>query len=410
MKIVYIHQYFRKPAHGGAIRSYYLAKSLVEKGVYVDLITTHNHKNIRIEKIEGINVHFLPIDYDNKFSFLKRVNSFIKFMILSYKYIAKLQKPNYIYASSTPLTIGITALLLKKIKKIPFYFEVRDLWPEAPIQMGVIKNPILKSILYKLEKIIYNNAVKIIALSPGMKDGIESKVKNKEVKLLPNISDCDFFQKEEKNIKNTFYFGIGDKFVISYIGAIGKVNNLQSLLEAAFECQKQGINNVTFLVAGKGKELAAIKEKSKELKLKNITFLGFLNRLDIKKLLNVTDFSFISFADKRILETNSPNKFFDSIASGKICIVNNKGWIKELIEKYEIGFYYNVNQPQNFANNLKKYLNDKVSLNLAKNNSRKLAENSFSRKKLITEFNAILNLETISTKPYSPKKKTATRA
>lgn len=410
MRVVYIHQYFRKPANGGPIRSYYLAKSLVDKGVHVELITTHNHQNIRIENIDGINIHFLPINYDNKFSFLKRVSSFIKFMILSYKYVSKLKKPDYIYASSTPLTIGITALLLNKINKIPFYFEVRDLWPEAPIQMGIIKNPLLKSLLYKLEEVIYKNAEKIIALSPGMKDGIENKVKNKNVKLLPNISDCDFFQKEEKSIKNTFYYGIGDKFVVSYVGAIGKVNNLTSLLEAAYECQKEGLDNITFLVAGRGNELNFIKEKSNQLGLKNIKFLGFLNRNDIKKLLNVTDFSFISFADKKILETNSPNKFFDSIAAGKICIVNNKGWIKELIEKHEIGFYYNMNQPQNFVKNIKTYINDKSLLNKAKNDSRKLAENEFSRKHLTNEFTSIFNLNSAQKRPNPSKSKIATRA
>lgn len=403
MRVIYIHQYFRKPVNGGAIRSYHLAKSLVDNGVTVDLVTTHNHNKIRVENVDGINVHFLPIKYDNKFSFFKRKISFLRFMVMSYLYILKLDTPHYIYASSTPLTVGVTALALKKIKKIPYYFEVRDLWPEAPIQLGIIKNGIVKRLLQKMEKSIYKNASKIVALSPGMKEGVLKITPNKEVILIPNMSDCDFFEKEEKNIKNTFYYGTGDKFVVSYIGAIGKVNNLDSLIDIAKECQDEEIKNISFLVAGRGADLKRLKDKANSLNIKNIRFLGFLNRKDVKKLLNVTDISFISFLDKNILETNSPNKFFDSIASGKLCVVNTKGWIKETIEEHEIGFYYNPKHPKQFVSKLKPFLENKVLLNSSKTNSRKLAENQFSKKIMCEKFTSLFDLDELNREDFSKK-------
>lgn len=411
MKVLYIHQYFRKPENGGAIRSYYLAKSLVENGVNVDLITSHNKPKIKVETLEGINIHYLPVKYDNKLGFWPRIWSFCSFMWLSYNYSKKIKDVDLTYASSTPLTVGITALLLKKINKIPYYFEVRDLWPEAPIQMGFINNPLLISVLRKFEKTIYSNASKIITLSPGMKDGVEKVINHQiQIEILPNISDCNYFNSEGKDIKNTFYFGTTDKFVVSYIGAIGKVNSLNSLLDVALECKNQNLKEVIFIIAGKGRELSNIKSRAKELKLNNIRFVGFLDREETKKLLNVTDASFISFEDKSILETNSPNKFFDSIAAGKICIVNNKGWIKELIEENSIGFYYSRKQPKAFVEKIKPFANNIVLNNEAKIASRQLAVSEFSREIITKKFIETFDLENLKKKSKSTQNKKSARA
>ena len=190
MKVLYIHQYFRKPTDGGPIRSYYLGKALVDSGVEVEIVTSHNNDNYRFEQVEGINVHFLPIKYDNRFSYFRRKISFLFFCIRSYFFIIKnIKNVDYCYATSTPLTIGITALMLKKINKIPYYFEVRDLWPEAPIQLGIIKNSLVKKALYYLEKTIYKNADKVITLSPGMSKGVEKYISTDKIELISNISD-----------------------------------------------------------------------------------------------------------------------------------------------------------------------------------------------------------------------------
>jgi hypothetical protein len=144
MKILYIHQYFRTPEEGGAIRSYYLAKGLVENGIDVELITAHNEPVAVTKIIEGITVHYLPVYYDNEQGFFKRAYAFFKFMHQARKKARKIKGVDLIYATSTPLTIGLSALKIKQDQNIPYFFEVRDLWPEAPVQMGAIKNRLLK--------------------------------------------------------------------------------------------------------------------------------------------------------------------------------------------------------------------------------------------------------------------------
>ena len=158
MKVLLIHQHFNTPASGGAIRSYYLAKALVDKGIETIVLTSSSNSSQRVKSYEGIVIHSLSIPYDNKFGFLARSWSFIKFVIGAIRYARKIKSVDYCYAISTPLTIGLIAIWLKTFRKIPFLFEVGDLWPEAPIQMGFIQNYFLKEGLYWLEKSIYQSA------------------------------------------------------------------------------------------------------------------------------------------------------------------------------------------------------------------------------------------------------------
>ncbi len=385
MKIVYLHQYFLTPEQGGAIRSYHLAKALVEAGHEVEMITSHNHPSYHFEIIEGIKVHYLPVFYENKLKFFGRLFSFIKFMYRAYIKAGEIEYVDLCYATSTPLTIGIIALWLRRLHRIPFYFEVRDLWPEAPVQMGVIKNYFVKKYLYNLEKRIYKRAEKVIALSPGILEGIKKVTPKKDVLLIPNFSDCRFFYPEEKNSTLEDKFEVKEKFVISYFGALGKAYHLEYFINAAQEASTHPLK-IHFIIAGKGAELHLIKEKVKEYNLHNISFVGFINKTSLHDLLNVTDAIYISFANKPILETNSPNKFFDGLAAGKLCITNTKGWMKELIEEHRCGFYYNPENTISFMEKILPYVKDVNLLKTTQANSRRLAEDKFSKDIMVEKF------------------------
>lgn len=378
MKVLYLHQYFRTPEEGGAIRSYYLAKGLVDHGIEVELITSHNKKESETKDIDGITVHYLPVKYDNSDGFLKRILAFFKFMRLARRKAAKIKEVDLCYATSTPLTIGISAMKIRKDKKIPYYFEVRDLWPEAPFQMGVIKNRILQKYLRKLEDEVYRNADKIIALSPGIRDEIIKTRPEKSIELIPNMSDVDFFVPEEKYPDLEDLFNTKGKFVVSYFGAVGRANHLEYLLAVANVALKSNIP-VKFLVIGEGSELSRLKYIAKHFELTNLAFLPFQNKYNLRRVLNVTDAAYVSFVNKPIMETNSPNKFFDALAAGKLIITNTKGWVREIIEEEGCGFYYDPNRPSSFLDSLKPYLESRELLAEEQNNSRAVAENKFAR-------------------------------
>jgi glycosyltransferase involved in cell wall biosynthesis len=306
-------------------------------------------------------------------------------VVLAYWTACSIRRVSLCYAVSTPLTTGIIALLLKYFHRIPYYFEVGDLWPLAPVQMGVIRNPLLKRALFSLEKTIYRNARKIVALSPGIRQEIEKIVPASKIHLIPNMADTDFFQPEKKQKALEQQYGVENKWVITYFGTIGKANQLDYLLEAALQCQRQS-RQVAFLVVGKGAELPRLQQLVTSYSLHNLQFLPHCDKYALRSILNVTDAVYISFARIPVLETGSPNKFFDALAAGKICLVNFGGWIRELVESQICGKYTDPEQPGSFYAAIEPFLRDPALKNRYQQNARQLAEEHFSRTLLTEQF------------------------
>lgn len=390
VKILILHQHFNTPEKGGAIRSYYLAKALVDKGMEVVVITAHNEKQYKKEITEGIEVHYLPVAYDNRFGFTARSWSFLKYVKGVIGIASRFKDFNYCYAISVPLTVGLAAMWIKLRYKIPYIFEVGDLWPDAPVQMGFIKNYVFAHLLYKLERRIYQSAQSIVALSPSIQAAIESKVRDKKVHLIPNMADCEFYRPEPKQKQLVQQFGVYGKFVVSYIGAVGVANGLDYFLECANAARKAKLP-IHFFICGDGALVDRLKKNAQQLSLVNLTFLDFTNRKGVQDLLNVTDAAFICYKQVPILETGSPNKFFDGLAAGKLIIINFEGWIKKELEENQCGFYSNPQQPTDFVKRIAPFLHEQELLSRYQVASRRLAEKKYSREQLSTEFAAIFS-------------------
>jgi glycosyltransferase involved in cell wall biosynthesis len=384
VKILIVHQHFNTPEKGGALRSYFLASALVEHGHDVLVITGHNQSKASTAFHNGILVHYLPVPYDNAFGFYKRIRSFLKFIVLACKTAVAQQDVERCYAMSTPLTVGLVGIWLKWRRKVPFIFEVGDLWPEAPIQLGFIKNPILKFLLRRLEHFIYWQSSGVVALSVPMKKIIQQQMPGKKVYLLPNMADHDFFKPENKNEDLEQKFGVQDRFVMSYIGSIGFANGLEFMLDCARITDRANLP-VTFLFCGEGAVLDSLKETTKKLAIHNVVFVPFSNREGVREVMNVTDAVFISYRNKPVLETGSPNKYFDGLAAGKLIITNFNGWIKEDIENYQCGFVVDYHKPEHLAKQLQPYLEDKNVLLKAQENAFVLSK-KYSRTKLGEEY------------------------
>ncbi len=385
VKIVYIHQYFKTPEQGGAIRSYYIAKGLVDAGHEVEIITAHNYSRYVFKHVDGIKVHYLPVSYKNDYGFLRRTVAFYRFVSAAYMRATKINAVDLYYITSTPLTVAHIALKIKKLG-FKYVFEVRDLWPEALVKLGLIKWGFIKNYLYKLEQDAYDNAEKIIALSPDMKLYISNKANGTPVEVVPNFSDCEFF---EPDIKHPFIarkYNCESKFTVAYIGAVGKANHLGYLLAVANLAQKQKLN-IQFLIMGEGNDLGAITQSVIKQGLNNTTILAPGDKEKVKEVLSITDAVYVSYLNVPVLGAGSPNKFFDALAAGKLCIVNTQGWLKTTVENAHCGFYTNPENPENFIKKIKPYTTDKQKLKSIQDNARILAEQQFSRtenvKKLI---------------------------
>ncbi|MBL0741603.1 glycosyltransferase family 4 protein [Chryseolinea lacunae] len=378
MKVLILHQHFNTPQSGGALRSYYLAKALVVAGHTPVVITAHNEKAYVKRGVEGIEVHYLPIAYDNRFGFGKRSMAFLRYVRAAVSLAAKLEGIGVCYAISVPLTVGLAARLLKTRYAIPYIFEVGDLWPDAPIQMGFVKNYFFKQFLYDLEKSTYRGAQSVVALSPMIQEAIVKKTPGTPVHLVPNMADTEFYQPSVKDPALEAKFGVAGKFVVSYIGAVGLANGLDYFMDCARASQKASLP-VHFVVCGDGAVLENLKTVAKQLGLANFSFIPFQNREGVKEVMNVTDASFVCYKPLPILETGSPNKYFDGLAAGKLMVVNFGGWIREEIEQNQCGVYVDRQHPEDFVTKIRPFLDDVERLKKSQQASRLLAERKYSR-------------------------------
>lgn len=387
MNILYIHQYFLTPQEPGGTRSYWLAQELIKNGHQVTMLTSSAKfkEEIKELNIDGIKVIYIKEDYDQNMSITRRLQAFVKFMYKSSMIGMQQKNIDLVIATSTPLTIGIPALVLKWFKKIPYIFEVRDLWPEVPIQMGAIKNKWIIRATRVLEKTIYKNAKHVIALSPGMQDGVIKYIPKEKASMIPNMAKMDEFWPRDKNYNLIEQLRLKkDSFKIVHFGSLGLANGAHTIIESAK--LMRDIEDVEFLFVGGGATEKDLFEEVRKNELFNVKFLGKFPMRGVSEIVNFCDVSMVSFLDLPILYTNSPNKLFDSLSAGKPIIVNSAGWTKDMVEEHQCGYYVNPNKPQELVDKILFLRENPDIVKEMGSNSRKLAETKYDKSILSKEF------------------------
>ena len=334
--------------------------------------------------LEGIEIHYLPVAYDNRFGFWSRGKAFLNYVRLAVLTCGNIKKEfSWCYAISVPLTVGIAALLIKKFYRIPYFFEVGDLWPDAPIELGFIRNSMLKKLLFGLEKRIYKRAHSLIALSPAIKTNIEKKAPGKTVHLINNMSDTQYFVPALKDSNLQKKYGVENRFVISYIGAAGFANGLEYFLKCAMLSQEADLP-FHFILSGDGAMLKFLVNNAAEKKLRNLTITGHLNREGVKEIMNITDASFVCYRSAAILESGAPNKYFDALAAGKLIIINFGGWIDDEISREQCGI--RLTDESEITSKILPFVKDPNLLRQYQSASRALAEHKYSRQHVSAMF------------------------
>lgn len=382
MHILYIHQYFNTPKVPGGTRSYWISQELIKRGHQVTMITTARKGFEPGEQdVDGIHVVFVKNEYSQYMSAPRKVLSFVNFLRLAIKEAAKQKDIDIVYATSTPLTIGYVAMRLKAKRKWPYVFEVRDLWPEFPIQIGAIRNKLAIWYLRRLERHIYERSEHVVALSPGMQEGVVASGTPKEkTSMIPNMSKPDKFYPREPNMDIAKKFGVDTtKFNLIHFGSMGKANGLKYIIDAARIMQDKGVEDVNYVFMGGGATEPKLKKMVEEQGLKNVQFLGLHPMDTLSEVVNLCDASITSFMNLPILKTNSPNKLFDSLSAGKPIIVNSAGWTKDLVEKDDCGFFVAPEKPEDLVEKLLQYKDDKETLERWGKNARKLSINVFDK-------------------------------
>ena len=405
MKVVYLHQYFTPPDGCGATRSYEMARRLVTAGFQVTMITSDcNIPSHYFETgsgrrftLEGIEVRVIHVPYSNRMPYPQRLWAFTKFTIGAAIVVARSDRADIVLATSTPLTICLPGVLAKIVHRAPMVFEVRDLWPGIPIAIGALRHPLTIIAARWLERFAYRNSARIIALSPGMAEGVvRTGYPRDRVMVIPNGCDVELFSVPDEDGKHFLedhpHLQTGP--LILYAGTLGMVNGIEYLVDMAHAMARID-PSVRFLVVGDGLEAGKVRRRAEELKVlgRNFFMMPSVSKAELPRLLSAASISTSLVVPIPELRHNSANKFFDSLAAGKPVMINYEGWQADLLKETGAGIVVPPADPKVAAELLHAFLTDEEQLDKAGRAAAQLADTTFNRdhltQKLIATFEQV---------------------
>ena len=408
MKVLYYHQYFSTPEGAAGTRSYALARSLVESGHQVQMVCLRdartntgltgpfNHGK-RSGLVDGIEVIEFDLHYSNYAGLLERAMVFIRYSWQSLQLVLR-SDADLVFATTTPLTAGIPGIVARWLRGTPFVFEVRDLWPELPRAMGVLRNPLVLSALSALEWVSYHSADACIGLAPGICEGIaERGVAAERITSIPNACDLDLFHPlplgETKQPELIAGLPLASSsFVAAFTGAHGLCNGLDAVLDTASVLINLGRLDIHFLLIGDGRCKPSLEQRVANESLNNCHFMPPIPKSQLARILGKSVHAGLMVLEDvpAFYRGTSPNKFFDYLACGLPVINNYPGWLSEIICEENIGIAVPPRSPEKFARALIAIADDPNLGALLGSNARALAENSFSRQLLSERWRKIL--------------------
>lgn len=389
MKVLYFHQHFVTPYGAGAIRSYAMARQLIERGHSVTMVCgSLGGGNTGLSGpflngrrrgcVDGIDVIELNMAYSNHDGLFRRAMTFLLFAWRSIG-LALREPCDLVFSTTTPLTAGIPGIFARWLRGKPFVFEVRDLWPELPRAMGVIKNPLILWAMGVLEWASYRSAHSLIGLSPGIVRGIQHRgVHAERITLVPNGCDLDLFVDDVAPWRP---HGVTpEELMAVFAGTHGAANGLNSVLDAAVELNRRGRKDIKLVLIGSGKLKSALIERAEHEGLTNVIFHDAVNKSRLAGLMSATDLGLQVLANvPAFYFGTSPNKFFDYIAAGLPVLNNYPGWLAEMIQANGLGFVVQPDSPVAFADALEQAARDPGALKEMGRRGRKFAEKEFDR-------------------------------
>lgn len=393
MHITVFNQHHHSPDCPATCRHYSFLKYLAQRHE-IRLITSSAWRQSKITDDyswvpAGVELYEQDVPYRNNMGVIRRSLSFAGYAGYGLLKGISLPQTDFIWGISTPLSTPWVAAQVAKWHKVPWLFEVQDLWPDFPIEMGAVKNKWLQQKLYNLEHSLYKRADHIITLSTDMTEHVAAKGINREkITTIVNGTNLELVKAvrveevEELRIK----LNLKGKQVVLYAGTYGRANDIPSLMQAAEALADHP--TIRFVYTGSGYYRAQLEELAK--RLPNLHLLPPQPRPEVFKLFHLADISLVSFNNLPVLATNSPAKFYDSLACGTPVVVTNPGWTKSFVEKYRCGWYAPAETPATLAKLIKNALGNPEELALAGARGKAAALEQFDRQNLAQEVEQIM--------------------
>ena len=403
MHILFLTDNFPPEVNAPASRTYEHCREWVKEGHKVTIITCVpnfpkgivfdgyvNRFKTQHENYDGIKVLRVWSYISSNDGFILRILDYISFMVSSTIASLNIKNVDIVIGTSPQFFTVCAGYITGKLKRAPFIFEVRDLWPESIKAVGAIKcNLILKS-LESLELFLYSKAAAIICVTASFKNNlIKRGVNRKKVFIVTNGVDLIRFNNIVKDDFLTRKLNLSDKFVVGYIGTHGMAHALGTILDAAESMQQDKEKDIVFLMLGDGAERKNLIEESYRREIKNIQFIESVRKEEVTKYWSILDAGIIHLKKVDTFKSVIPSKLFESMAIGLPVVHGVEGESAEIVKNLQIGITFKPEDSLGLCSAIKRLKNDTQIRKQYKINSLKEVKH-YDRRKKAKQFLKIL--------------------
>lgn len=391
-------QYYPPETGAPQNRLYSLATWLRRKGHEVSIVTAMpNYPKNKIypgyagrysvyELIDEVSVYRSWIYVSHSRGIMARLLNYFSFVVTSFFSLLRLPRTEFIICESPPLFLGITAVLIAKIKRSKLVFNVSDLWPESAEKLNIISNRFLIRLAYGLEHWIYKKSYLISGQTKGIVKSIESRFPEKKVIWFPNGVDIDFFDKPRKE-KNAWRdkFGISDNdFMLLYAGILGHAQGLEVILNAADILKDLPLK---FLIVGDGPEKERLLVLAEAKDLKHVVFHGNLQKDDIPSLIESCDAYIVPLRKLDLFKGAIPSKLFEPLALGRPILLGVDGEARDLfIDEGRGGLYFEPENASDLAEQIQTLLTNQALVESLGKQGQQFVRLHFDRNRIHEQF------------------------
>lgn len=386
-----------------------LALGLKDKGHQVTVVTATPHYNLDEEQrrrqplrkcyggllykseIDGLEVLHVPVRKKGS-RILSRVLDHLGFHLLSTVFgLTIAGKQDVIFAPTPPLTIGLNAWLLGILKRVPFVYNVQEIFPDIVKDLDILQDGWLYRLLEKIEKFTYNRAVKTAVISEWFKRALIAKgVRPEKVVVIPNFVDTEFVTPLDKDNEFSRRHGINEKFVVMFAGNIGLSQGFETILEAARKLAH--VPEILFLFVGDGARREWLEQQLKDKRLENVKLLPYQPRSSVPLIYASSDLCLVPLK-KGIAGTTFPSKIYTIMAAGRPALVSadedsELGWV---VQEADCGFLIEPEDSGQMAQAIEKAYSDRSDLKAKGMSGRRYVEEHHSTKAVVGQYSDLFN-------------------
>jgi glycosyltransferase involved in cell wall biosynthesis len=404
VKILYVSQYYPPEMGAPAARVSGLARAWAADGHEVTVLTGFpNHPTgvipeeyrgppyIRQEQDRGVKVVRAPIFAAPNKGVVARSISYLSFGTSASVLGPLLPKPDVVIGTSPQFLSAVAGYGIATWHRVPFIFEVRDLWPRSIVEVGAMpaEHPVIK-VLEKMETFLYEHAKKIVVVTDGFVDDIAAKgVDRSKFAVVKNGVDLGLFTPGPKQNHIREKYGLGDKFVVGYIGTHGMSQGLGTLLDAAALLKDDP--RFQFMLVGEGAEKEALMRRAEEEGITNVLFIGQQPHTEIPNFVRATDVTVVPLRKLDLFKTTIPSKIFEIMGVGRPIVMTVDGEARKIVEDAQAGVFVPPEDPAALAKKLRQFADSPEQLKQMEENGPTFVQEHFSRPALARKYLTVLD-------------------